>query len=497
MKTLRIWMIVLVCMTACNPLANTTPVPFVPSTLNDELAPYRSALIPASQSDVDSLDRATRYDLTLTYDAVKYTLAGAQDVLYFNQEIVPLNEIYFRLFASYPDSGGMIAINRLAVDGAAATATYEAQNTALKIPLARPLPPNGSTRIRLEFTLKIPPISKGHYADYGFSNTVVTLPSVLPLIPVYDDKGWHIAIPPRFGDLVYADISLYAVTMTVPSKMNVIASGSTLDARDNGDGTTTWRIVAGPMRDFDINLSDQLQRSSTTIGETTIHSYYEAADAQAGQDALKIAADAFREFQNRFGAYPYRELDIVETPTTAGGIEYPGVIVVGRELYSNPSQRDFFEFATVHEVSHQWWYAMVGNDQVNFPWVDEALAQYSTLMYAEAIRGKANAQQVLKNYFQNLYDRAKTAGRDAAVNQPVAAFDENDYGAIVYGKGPLFYDAIRKKMGDEKFYQFLRTYFAAFRYKIAYPEDILKTAESTCTCSLQDEYKQWILSPAK
>ena len=497
MNKLPIWLIILICLAACNPTVAPTAVPPSPTIVTDELMPYRAALIPANQNDLDALDRPTRYLLTLTYDPKTSTLTGTEDVRYFNRQSVSLDEIYFRLFANYPGSGGKIEITRLALDGAAVTPSYQVQNTALKLPLSKPLAPNASASIHLEFTVAIPPVSKGHYADFGSDPAVVTLPSVYPLIPAYDAKGWHIQVPPAYGDLVYADISLYSVTITVPSKMNVIASGSTVDTKDNGNGTTTWRIVGAPMRDFDINLSEQLQRSSTVLGDTTVNSYYEAADTQSGKDALKFASDALRTFQNRFGPYPYRELDVIETPTTAGGIEYPGIVVIGRSLYSNSNQRDFFEFATVHEVSHQWWYAMVGNDQVNFPWVDEALAQYSTLLYEENLRGKPAAQGMLRNYFQGLYDRAKGGGRDAAVNQPVAAFNEDDYGAIVYGKGPLFYDAIRTKMGDDKFFQFLRTYFEQYRYKTALPDDILKTAESTCACSLQDEYKQWILSPAK
>jgi aminopeptidase N len=370
------------------------------------------------------------------------------------------------------------------------------QNTALRVPLTKPLAPGASVDVHLDFTVTIPRNSKQHYADFTADDNAVTMPSVYPLIPAYDAQGWHIEVPPPYGDLVYADVSLYAVTMTVPATMTVIASGSTIDTRDNGNGTTTWWMVGAPMRDFDLNVTDRLQKVSAVVGETTVNSYYEAADAEGGRNTLKYATDALRVFQDRFGAYPYRELDVIETSTTAGGIEYPGVVVIGRNLYSNPRQRDFFEFATAHEVSHQWWYGMVGNDQVNAPWVDESLAQYSTLIYYEDARGASAAQTILKNVFLDVYHHAKSTGRDAAVNQPVSAFNEPDYGAIVYGKGPLFYDALRKKMGNALFFKFLRMYFEQNRYRIATPEDILKVAEITCGCKLHDEYLQWILSPA-
>ncbi len=499
MKPAHLFALFLLVAAACSPLSFLQPT-VSPKTIPaavDDLAPYRQDLIPAAQRDLDQLDRPTRYKLTLTYDPVKPALSGSERVQYYNRQTVSLNEVYFRLFANYPDSDAKITVGRVVVDGAEASPELQVQDTALRVPLAKPLAPGAMVSVNLDFTVTVPRNSTAHYADLTASDTVVTLPSIYPLIPAYDSKGWHVELPPAYGDLVYAEISFYQVELTAPASMTVIASGSTVGAKDNGNGTKTWDIIGAPMRDFDINLTDQLQVTSSTLGEIKVNSYYEANHAQSGQDALKYASDALQDYEKRFGAYPYRELDVVETPTTAGGIEYPGLVVIGRGLYNNSEQKQYFEFATVHEVSHQWWYAMVGDDQVNDPWVDEALAQYSSLIYEEDIHGANAGRTILRQYFQNLYQMAKNAGHDAAVNQPVSAFNENDYGAIVYGKGPLFYDAIRTKMGDAKFFEFLQVYFQRFRYKFAFPEDILNTAQTTCGCSLQDEYNQWILTPGK
>lgn len=487
-----LWFILLA---ACNPTPTIAPIASPTINSNDEWAIYRPALTTAAQNDLAQLDRPTRYTLTLTYDPATLTLTGKQAVVYFNRQATPLNDIYFRLFANYPGSGGNITVTQVTVNDAPVEAKHEVQNTALRVPLASPLAPNSSVRLQLDFSVTIPRGGGHHYEDFIAGEYVTTMPTVYPLIPAIDAKGWNIDLPPPYGDLVYADASLYVVTLTVPSHLLVIASGSTIDVRDNGNGTTTWRIAGAPMRDFSINLTDKLQKASQVIGETTINSYFEPSDADAGQKALHITVDAFKTFEKRFGAYPYRELDVVQTPTTAGGIEYPGLIVIGRRLYSDQSQQDFFEFATAHEVAHQWWYAVVGNDQINAPWVDEALAQYSTLIYYEDVRNSGSF--ILRNVFQGQYQRARNEGRDAVVNQPVSAFSEANYSAIVYGKGPLFFDAIRKKMGDEKFFAFLRAYYERYRYKIAVPDDVLKTAEESCACNLSVEYQTWITSPSK
>jgi hypothetical protein len=490
-------LLALVFLTACAAAPIAKPLPPVTPTPGDDLAVYRLALNAANQNDLALVDHPTRYDLTLTYTANPPTLTGSQDVLYFNRQTAPHDEIYFRLFANYPDYGGKISVTNVSANGAAVIPSLDAKGTALHVPLVAALAPSASVSLHLDFVVTIPHVSKSHYSDFGTSDNVTSLPSVYPLIPGYDAQGWHIEVPPSYGDLVYADASFYAVTITAPSASTVIASGTTIDTRDNGNDTKTWKIIGAPMRDFDINLTTVLQKASDTINGITVNAYYEPSDADGGKNALRFATNALRVFQARFSAYPYTEFDVVETPITALGIEYPGIIVLARTMYKDPREADTLEFVTAHETSHQWWYALVGNDQVNYPWVDESFAQYSEVIYAEDLRGKAAGQSLVRGYFGEVYNRAKSAGRDAAVNQPVAAFTEESYSEIVYGKGPLFYDAIRKTMGDDKFFQFLKTYAERYRYKVAFPEDILKTAEEVCACSLRAEYQQWITSPGK
>ncbi len=494
MKPIHVWFAILALIVGCGTALAPTPSPMLAPTATP--IPFAADLIPSLQSDIDLPQRPTRYDITLTYDPAFSTLTGSQEVLFTNRTGVNLSEIYFRLFANYPNSGGKITVTRALVNGSPASPTYETENTCLRVPLSTPLEPGSSVTIHLEYAVSIPRNNRGHYDDFIAADSVTTMPSVYPLIPAYDSKGWHTELPPPYGDLVYADASLYAVTMTVPATMTVIASGSVVGTTDNTDGTKTIQSVGAPMRDFDLNVTAQLQKASTTVGEVTVNSYFEPGDSVGGNDALKWASDALQVYIKRFGSYPYRKLDVVETPTIAGGIEYPTVVAIARALYKDNRNREFFEFAVAHEVAHQWWYGVVGDDQVNTPWVDESLAQYSALIYMEDVHGQVAAQTVLRGTFQGMYNQAKNAGHDTAVNQPVSAFDEQNYSAIVYGKGPLFYDALRKQMGDDVFFKFLRSVYEQYRYKILMPQDILRVAESVYGGNLHDLYQQWILSPA-
>jgi aminopeptidase N len=75
---------------------------------------------------------------------------------------------------------------------------------------------------------------------------------------------------------------------------------------------------------------------------------------------------------------------------------------------------------------------------------------------------------------------------------PVEAYPENLYGAVVYGKGPLFFAEMREQVGDETFTQILQAYFQQHRYGIAYPQDFLLVAQEVSGQDMSALYRQWI-----
>ena len=229
------------------------------------------------------------------------------------------------------------------------------------------------------------------------------------------------------------------------------------------------------------------------MGDVTVNSYYLPADEADGRAVLDWAVKAMQVYQKRIGPYPFTELDVVETPTTAGGIEYPGLVVISSELYSDPQQNRTLEFATVHEVAHQWFYSVVGDDQVNTPWMDESLVQMVALLYEEDANGPEAASFVSQRLFQAGYDRAKQENEDMPIGLPVSAYTDRQYAEIVYSKGPLFFDAVRKQIGDDKFNLFLQTYYSRFKYNIARPEDMLQLLKEIGGPEIQPFYDQWVL----
>jgi hypothetical protein len=144
---------------------------------------------------------------------------------------------------------------------------------------------------------------------------------------------------------------------------------------------------------------------------------------------------------------------------------------------------DMLEFIVAHEVAHQWWHAMVGSDSKEHPFVDEALANYSSILYWEALHGKPAAdQQAYMQMELNYQLHRAMGGQDLPVDLPAARFKNNfEYAAIVYGKGALYFRALRNQAGKDAFLEILRRYVERNRFRIAEPGDLQRTIEATLT----------------
>ena len=204
----------------------------------------------------------------------------------------------------------------------------------------------------------------------------------------------------------------------------------------------------------------------------------------SGERLANAAAMQMGFMHDLVGPYPYVELDILDTPCGFGGIEYPGLI------YICSVDDGYFIDTTVHEVAHQWFYGLIGSDQIHEPWLDESIATYWQVLYYENAVGEERAAGQLSQY------RSWASGPENR-NAPIGlGIDEyrfsGDYYTIVYFKGAVFYDALREQLGDEVFFQFLRTYYDRYRYQFVHSLDFQNTAEEVCGCDLRSFFDLWV-----
>jgi hypothetical protein len=439
---------------------------------------------------VRAVSRFPQYRLDLVLEPEGRRLVGNQRVTIPNHTGADLEELVFRLYPNLPQYQGRMSVGEVRVEGQRTPAVLRAEDTSLAIPLESPLAPETELVVELTFEIAIPEPQTG-YVLFGLSQGIWSVPDGYALLAVHDGSAWHEEIAPSHGDAVFAEAALYDVTLTLPGSMTLAATGSVVSETVLADGRQTIRLVGGPLREFTWLGSDEYQVTETMAYGTQLRSYFLPGDDAAGQASLDIAAAALRSYQDAFGPYPFEEMLVVEAPLLHYGMEYPGMNLIGLDLYRE--QRAQLEDRVVHEVAHQWWYAQVGNDQVNTPWLDEGLAEYSMAIYYRQVFGEARTNTLINQRWLVPYQVAIENGYDAVVNQPSAAFG-GEYEVTVYGKAALFFDALDRQLGDETFRSVLQHYVDQYRWKIATPADFMQIAESVSGQDLDDLYNRWILS---
>jgi aminopeptidase N len=175
--------------------------------------------------------------------------------------------------------------------------------------------------------------------------------------------------------------------------------------------------------------------------------------------------------------------------------EYPGMIAITSRIYDVDQELSgmpasiYMEATVAHEVGHQWFYGLVGDDQLDDPWLDVSLTQFATLQYYADEYGP-NGEHGFRSSLEGRWDSVGRA--KIPIGLPVAAYSEQEYGAIVYGRGPLFFIALRDKLGSGTFDAFIKEYTESLSWGIATPEFLQLLAEKHCACDLDDLFKEWV-----
>jgi aminopeptidase N len=491
--------------------ATTQPAPEAAPTQASQEAPPApgdpaKAMLPADRKDLTGLMGIPHYNLALDIDPSLRSFEGRARIDYTNQETVPLDKVYLRLLPngqkSYGD--GSLTASEVRVNGQAAESRLSMQDSVLEVDLPASLSPGQAAQIELAFAGQVPLDFGSGPAGYGIYNfdreqVFLSLSGWFPILAVYDEQGWNLDPVSEIGDSVYSDTALYTVQVCAPTGLVLATTGSRTGEQAAGDKTCS-QFESGPVRDFYLAASPNFQVESQQVDGTQVNSYSLPGHEKPAQLALVVARDALHTYNQKFGRYPFAELDLVETPIrNALGVEYPGVFLVASSLYDEP-QAPEFSITIAHEVAHQWWYSLVGNDVFDDPWLDEGLATYTSSLYFEFGRSPDFVRNLV-GYWQKLYERLKTEGTDDQITESLGYFetlgDPGVYANVVYTKAALFFHALRQEIGDEAFFEALQNYYQAEKYGIAVPEDLLKAFEEAAGRPLDAFYKEWLYTPEK
>lgn len=448
----------------------------------------------------------TQYNLELELDGENKTLAGSEKVEYVNKTGGALDSICFHLYPTafregskqsvvsslgkakcYPNglSFGNIEIASCTGENVSGFEIVGDDQNILKVNLTSPIENKKSTVIQIVFNVQIPNCAH----RFGWCENVINLGNFYPIACVFEN-GAFVMDPYHFnGDPFYSDCANYTVSITAPKNLTVIGSGEG-KAKNNGEKSTT-SFSCSAIRDFALVLGQFQQKNASIDGVNVNYYFYNDENADA---SLETAKKSIQTFNKLFGNYPYPVYNVVQTKFVQGGMEYPCLVLI-----SDSTSGAEYQNVIVHETAHQWWFAVVGNDEFKNAWQDEALAEFSTALFykynpeynvdfeKQFANTKANYQVFEKVYTEVLTDL------DKSMNRSLNQFNtEPEYAYLTYVKGNLMFKALYDMMGEKKFLSALQNYYKNFKFKNATPQNLISCFSKANGNDLTSFFDNWL-----
>ena len=441
---------------------------------------------------IEDEDKLNTYDIKVDLDSSDMTYNGEQYTTYLNRSADDLEYIYFHLypnaFKKLEDAPilfdeynkireedyepGYIDIEKTEVDGELSDHMVERDSQILKVKLPAPLKNGEKVEVYIKYKVKIPSAKD----RFGFHEKGINFGNWYPIAAVYDEDGWHLDPYYKVGDPFFSEVSDYNVEIKAPKDIEVVASGRVISEDIVGD-SKVYDIKGENIRDFAFAASEYFVSGNRLVDTTTIK-LYSIIDNQGVMDmALDFSEDAIKIFNEKFGEYPYDEYKIVVTEFPSG-MEYPGIVFISSDYY-NESFIDILEDVIVHETAHQWWYGIVGTDQIDESWIDEGLATYSEVIYIEEVYGEEAADMHYKHNIESIYQQhSGFLGEDKRVDKSLSEFENwNDYSMLVYSRGVGFFRELDKNYGEGTLEKILQEVYKRYKFKNIKEEEFIELIE--------------------
>ncbi|MFX1307225.1 MAG: M1 family aminopeptidase, partial [Promethearchaeota archaeon] len=401
-------------------------------------------------------DEFSEYNLSVSFNPSTSSISGNLSVNFYNNDPNSFTRIPFHLYLSGMEcqsrKGDIDIINVTTVIEPKTPLTFEVNDTAqlLWVDLESTLMPYNRTFFIIEFYSVIPDGGIDRANSHGSDSTnsrIYKFTSFYPMPCVYDEyDGWNTDPYLNNCDPFYYDMANYSLIIEAPNDHFITATGELVDQIPNG-GTTKYHFNPKfPVREVTFAASKSYQIQSTIVNGVNVSTYYLPKSATVWQnDALIYAINALNLFSDTFGPYPYSTLNIVEEYAYYLGMEYPTQVYASEiiDTYDYPLsiKKQILEKAIVHEIAHQWWYNLVGFDEVDWGFLDEGLTCWSTDYYARHYYSNWEYFQ-----FTRYYDRVRTyyadEGLPSKINQSAYDLSESNLNwvFISYYKSPLIFE---------------------------------------------------------
>lgn len=488
------------------------------------------------------------YEINVTLNDGDNTLHAFEKLEYINNSPDTLSYIWFHIWPNaYKDETSAFykqlailkerkdKIKRFKERGYIDSLSFKADGTAIryenhpqyndviKLILAKPLYPGQHITLTTPFFVKIP----SYISRLGHDGQPYMITQWYPKPAVYDKQGWH-AMPYLDMGEFYSEYGTFNVSITLPSSYVVGATGilQTLSERNlyQSIGTKNKALIDSYKNDENpqkikaaLNLYHAEASGMKTLSwhADSVHDFAWFADKQfvINYDTLQLARgkiidaytfyhaastqwynsedfveDVVRHYSAWIGEYDYPAVNAVEGPANAssGGMEYPMITLI-----TDPDADDKkLDGLIAHEVGHNWFYAMIGSNERDHPWMDEGINTYYEFKYegekyhSNLVIGDMLPQNIkdLDNagFFAAIYNAMNQIPMEEPVESTSESFsDDEEYSTVVYLKTAIWMYMVELSIGKDELQQAMHAYFSDWKFKHPYPADLKASFEKS------------------
>jgi hypothetical protein len=452
----------------------------------------------------------SKYSISMELNEETKQLFGTETLTYENTTGTTLEELYFHLYprafrkdasikpytsltfgACFPsgESFGDISIGSVKVNGEERSIEIVGEDEdILKVDLGFDLANKKSASILIDFVVTIPNCTH----RFGYFNGNINLGNFYPIACEFSNGSFDTSPYYSTGDPFFSSVANYEVNFTYPAKYLICTTGD-YGLQTTGEKSTA-KITAKAVRDFAICLSENSSIVSGTVGDTKIMYMGYSTDSDF-QKMLELSKDAVKYFNDTFGDYPYKTLSVVKTPFVYGGMEYPNIVFISDAI----DDEEELMKVIVHEIAHQWWYGVVGNNEITEAWLDESLSEFSTALFFE---NNSKYQIEYKDFVQNaissyaLYVDVISIVRgdvNTKMNLKVNEYQNDyEYSYMIYVKGVIMFDSLKQAVGEKKLVQGFKKYYENNKFKIATKNDFYSALKSACHTDLENFFEGYL-----
>jgi len=446
------------------------------------------------------------------------------------QELHRANQNPIKNFGKYGQQGLGTTVNGIRVDNE--KAQFELDNTILKVYLKKHILPGTSVTINMNFNTyfnqsdfrrRMAMFNSNGYTHYNGVHWY-------PRICVYDmKKGWD--TDQHLNKELYGDFGLFDVELTFSDNYIVEATGelqnesevypgnlrAKLDIKNfakkpwNEKPSTIipydsakrkkWHFIATNVHDFAFTADPAYRIAETSWNGIKCIGLALEQHASKWQNSATYVAKIIQTFSEDFGMYEYPKMVAADAND---GMEYPMLTLDGG------GEPDYHGLL-MHEIGHNWFYGMIGNNETYRAALDEGFTQFLTAWGLEKIDGPIAIKSPEKNKYKakhrlpenqkdksvyNRYMADAVRGIDKPLNTHSNDFEsalghENGYSNVYHKTATMLFN-LQYVLGDELFSLAMKHYVA--KWKIAHPyfEDFRKSIIEYTHQDLNWFFDQWM-----